>query len=223
MPAGLQIINSNGFIQIDETYRNLHFKRKGTATTNVVAPGVAGNSSVQIQISDVNAMMLIAVRCSSLVSMTSYNINGSTVTVGLVVNARVGATVDWYAFDTAPQAAAATYGLQVFNASGQIVFDSAHSPMRVVDTYQVNGSAGNTRTYPAGRSYAAVFSPGIYVVPVNAGPEGSNGYAVNLPGVRIGSSSGDVTVAPFQIQGSSGSSFNQTLPSNVMVIDVTHL
>lgn len=223
MAYGLQVVNANGFIQIDETYRNLHFKQKGTSNTTAVASGSAGNSTVTVSITAVDSIMLIALRCGVLVSITNYQIAGTTVNVTLVANGPVGTAIDWYVYDTAPAAQRGKTGLHLFNRQGQLVFDSSRVPMRVVDTYQVNGSTGDTKTYATGRRYAAVFSPGIYVVPVRTGPEGSNGYAVNLPGVRINESAGQVTVSPFQIQGATGTSFSQTLPSAVMVVDVTYL
>lgn len=72
---------------------------------------------------------------------------------------------NWWCFG--PPGQGGGWGLQVFNASGQVTFDSSHKYARVVDVYADVPAAGAgmvTKNYPTGRTYAAITSLIFYSV-----------------------------------------------------------
>lgn len=139
MPAGLTIYNSFGTIQIDENYRNMMVSNSGTngtpTATNISWPLCALKST----------SLSLAYTLTST-SSVSYTVVGG------------GSGYNWYVFDL-KSTVSSNIGLQVYNQLGELVYDSAQKPMRIVD-YVVftNESEWNnvSRTYPAGRDYAVI-------------------------------------------------------------------
>lgn len=125
MTAGFQCINDNGIVQIDENYRNLVFIQKWvfstagdhtfTTGTGRVAP-VPVFYSTYAGTSQANSGIYLRQSTNNGNGTWTYTVNG---------------TGEVHLFDLPPAPAAHGSGLQVFNASGQIVFDSATKPFVV--------------------------------------------------------------------------------------------
>lgn len=139
MAAGLTVYNSANTIQIDENYRNLMVLNSGWNGT----PTASGIS-----------WPLCAIRSTSLA--LAYTLTSTSSVSYTVVGG--GSGYNWYVFDLA-NTPVSSVGLHVYNASGQLVYDSGRNPMRIVDYLVFNSEAefnGATRTYPAGRTYAVI-------------------------------------------------------------------
>lgn len=148
MPAGLQIFNSAGTILIDENYANLALRSKvSTSTTQPSDRVTVPMSGMQSPMIALASQSYTGVK-SMLSSLASFTVQGPLVG---------SAPVDCYIFDV-PTPSGLTQGLMVYNAAGQLVFDSGNKYARVVDVYGGSALADWTpsRTYAAGRTYAVV-------------------------------------------------------------------
>lgn len=163
MPAGLQVINSSGILQIDETYRNLVLRSKVTVTGGVTTVSIS------------NAVNpVIALR--------------STASPGMcIAKTTPGTTYSWdvfgsgsvYIFDTPLTPPVHGSGMQVFAADGSCAFDSTYEYFKPVqyEYWQPNATiTTQDLTSPMGAGYGdqlvhqpsgaawacAIIRPGIY-------------------------------------------------------------
>lgn len=228
MPAGLTIINDYGTTQIDENWRNMSFRQKITVNIDVPSsspPLPAGYSGQPYQIAVAGSpSLLIACKASTLlpVMLHSY-FDGATWTFNwLFCNEFSGVhgneNVDFYVFDVLPVGTYSNVGLEVFNATGQLVFHSDMSPMKVgyagtgVQTCNIgfNGLSGR------------IYAPLIMLNPIYGVDMGfPTGYRLRAHALRSTGSSivpkADVGLGAF---GASGSYANYGLYA---AIDVTGL
>lgn len=169
MPAGLQVINASGIIQIDELYRGMVLRKAVTLGAGLNAVSFANAISP-----------IIALRSTASPGMCVKSVTpGSTYTWNVF-----GAGVA-YIFDVLPAALTTGAGLQVFTAAGELAFDSSYEQMKPVQyeswspqptaaSYTL-GAAGTNWAYtkgdglvhqPTGSAWAAAISePGPYEVP----------------------------------------------------------
>ncbi|KRG47335.1 hypothetical protein ARC20_03120 [Stenotrophomonas panacihumi] len=211
--------DGSSMLQIDGSYQNLHQRSKGSATTTTIYFPLAGAnvSYVAVQFGGgFNRRPLVAVRSGSLVAMGNpqQNPDGSWWAY-FYVRADVGATFDWYAYDTLAPAERGTYGLQVMNAAGEVVFDSTWRAMRVVGIVSNDGISGVTYSLPAGRTYAVAMNPGGRAIPT-----GPSAGVVQSFGASV--SSGTITVSPFQVATIAGAVSAANGPVAGIILDVTN-
>lgn len=151
--AKIYCLADSGAYQIDQTYKNLSLSAKGSRVipaSGSVAPG-AGNNPLSIP---TTATCFIAYAATGTLQVNGpqafTNVSGADL------------TLTWYVFDVGV-GTGASFGCQVFNAAGQLIFDAAGKQARVRDystSLAGNGDPADwvgTRTYDAGRSYAVVF------------------------------------------------------------------
>lgn len=135
MTAGLQSWSTTGnVLQIDESYRNLVLRQKGTV------PEGGGSITFLNGVSPVVVLCPIIANAGYCAYISHLNVSGTTYTW------TVPAWADYYVFDVPPAPAAHGIGLQVFNAAGQIAYDSGLAPMRVLGVYNhtpADGSPAN--------------------------------------------------------------------------------
>lgn len=176
MPAGLQVINDNGILQVDESFKNMVLTQKGTVTlgrpggVGVVPYQAAAYATIAYPVSA--RQPVLALRSNAHVCYLT-NDNGFTVfgpSSGVV-------TVDYYIFDQIGFGApAGNIGLQVFDVNGAEVFNSNNRYMKVLDLYSIDlvvNNVGNPPTVPtysgsvpAGKKLAVcmgVQSTGYYI------------------------------------------------------------
>lgn len=172
MPAGLQVYNSDGVFQIDGEFKNLCLRSKVTVTCNVATSnGTNNNYASAAQNYSGITNLVIALRSSATcmvywVSATQF----------VIISDTNGASVTVYLFGD-PPAASGTSGLQVYNATGQLVFDSDRQYMRVAG-FQIMSAHFATYNYPAGKTYATIASGGFWgrTIATGAPPGASNYY-----------------------------------------------
>lgn len=156
MPVGLQVLNDDGNIVIDEEYRNFTLHAKGTATMGSTdIGGTALIYACTITVTGCTTPML-ALNSASYVSVIGAGVSGGTYTYEIYSNTP-SFTFNWYVFDV-PTMPADTFGFEVYNSAGQLVFHSSSKAMRVVrsDPAGTNGTTGIALT--AGRTYAVIQS-----------------------------------------------------------------
>ena len=134
--AGMTVYNGNNKIQIDGTYKNLYLSRKislsgagtttGTFSGGEVIAAVGGTGSQTIDAYCVN-------------TPTGWTCTVKTFTSGMCV----------YVFSTVVSKSTHGVGLQVFNGSGDIVYDSNNKHPLVVGFGQSNSTSVATASRPA--------------------------------------------------------------------------
>jgi hypothetical protein len=152
MPAGLQIFNDNNVLQIDSTYRNYALVRAGKFT------GGAGGSAA-LNLSGLSRFALWAVVPAGYPGISPNTggwYNGARWFSYWFLNSISSVPVQYYVFDIVTPTGA-TFGLEVYDENGQLVFDGEGHPMKIVsDFLSENAATGLPRniSIPGGKSYA---------------------------------------------------------------------
>lgn len=137
MTAGLQVHNSSGVLQIDETFKNLVFIQKGTLPAG--SPGSPGTLTLSGR-----ATPVLVLAGSTPAIIWSVSSSGGTYTYTVY-----GGTDTYYLFDVPPAPSLHGFGLQVFDASGNCAFDSNRKYMRPKGEKTTNMTSSPS---PPGRS-----------------------------------------------------------------------
>lgn len=206
MPAGLQIINDGGNIQIDEATQNFVLTNQGSVTLTSI---VEGGETLWIGSVSVTATFpLFFHRSSAYTSVIRSTNSGSAWTFHFLGKVNPGSAVPWYLFDVAPTPSE-NFGLEVFTASGARAFHSSQRPLRVVDVYSATTGDFVTRTLPAGRTYA-VGQSGLWryeeqlLSDLDPGPlppgQSYYSYLNQVGGARINSSTGNPDLSIITIE-----------------------
>jgi hypothetical protein len=129
MPAGFQIINDGGVVQVDQDFKNYALFSKTTISSwpsnwNSGTGASVYSASVSVPASGSYVIALVTDSTSYASVMYGGTVMAYRSTSGLP-------SVTAYVF-AAPGASGASSGLQVFDAAGQVVFDAALKYMRVV-------------------------------------------------------------------------------------------
>lgn len=159
MPTGLQIKNDNGDICIDEEYRNFTLKTSGSATigtTDINTPGaVYAIYKADIAVTNCTSPVIALRATTDYVSVLGTTVSGSTYTFTVASNTS-NFSFDYWVFDVA-SLPADTFGFEVYNSTGALVFHSSNKALRVVGAYDASGTGGTANvTLTAGRTYAVV-------------------------------------------------------------------
>jgi hypothetical protein len=216
MPAGFQVWGSHGAFQVDGDFKHLVLHSVINTTTTQGHEGDSGTIGSRTAWQTIPSISnpIVAVRSGNVCCVGEWDTANSRFRVH--TEAGTGTAVSIYIFGE--PGAGANYGLQVFNASGQMVFDATHKPMRAV-YFQVTTGSGST-TLATGRSYAVIISGGSYMTVTGSGSP----FVLNLH--RLGASVNGATVAWGGVKleadyiGVPGSLIT---PSNasILVVDVT--
>lgn len=120
MPAGLQVINSNGIIQIDSEFKNLQFIGKGT---------VSLTSYVQQNIGDAGDMVAFRVNETNRWGITTPRIY-SNYTPLFISKYDEATTITYYKFKF--NGIAAGNNFEVYNSAGERCFSDSTKFMKVL-------------------------------------------------------------------------------------------
>lgn len=127
MPAGMQVVNDSGIIQIDQDYSNHLLVSKGRGVT------VAGNSMASFTV-PYNGNGNAPIICFKPVDTWAFVLSGpkrNQAGQWVIAADGVGKTVDWYVFDTNVTAQDTGPGLSVYNGSGRLVYNSNQQALKV--------------------------------------------------------------------------------------------
>lgn len=149
--AGFTAYGDGGVAQVDNTYANLSLVEKGTITTDQPLYG----SSVSYKTIGPRSDLVSPIICVGGSVYARPETFYSATQIGFNISAAgpVGTQVPYYIFDVPPAPGAHGFGVQVWNAAGQLIFDASMGPMRVVGFFQ-NATGTPIFTGTAGRSYA---------------------------------------------------------------------
>lgn len=150
MPSGLQVFNENGGFIIDGTYMNLCLAKKETKSSQ--PQGNFNQISFSYLASDPTEIPpVLAISCDKRVIISGPVVSAGGQYDWLVISYAGPATATGYIF-RGPPATGGNHGMQVFNDSGALVFDSTFPYMRIIDLIYDPPSnsepAPRTKTYP---------------------------------------------------------------------------
>jgi hypothetical protein len=156
MTAGIQIVNENSVIQIDQDYKNLVMVAKGSVTTTGALPTTA-----DISVTANNPV--IAFVSSVPVCVTRMQSSGTS-WIYRVATFGAAATVDYYVFDTPELVTVSdTFGIEVRKADGSLAWHSSMKTLKVVAFLEVpvpnvndNDAGSDSVSLPGGKTYAIV-------------------------------------------------------------------
>lgn len=158
MPVGLQVINNNNKIQIDENYKNLVLRGKGSS---VASTAHYKGFRVDVVLTANTPMLAWKVSGTAKAAILNVKKSGNQYTYRFWATAQV--TIQWYLFDVASEVAATNYGFEVFNSVGERVYSSNQRPLRVVDVVNqrldYTQSPDRTISVPTGKNYAVIQGP----------------------------------------------------------------
>lgn len=182
MPAGLQVFNAYGTIQIDETWRNYGYKQvipvAFTVTTDTTYDMVLSGEAV-----------LVAARSTSLaaVPLGSVNSSGTWTFSFMIVPPFIGGsyseTIYFYVFDVMPTGGFSNFGMEVFNASGERVFHSDMKIMKIPSGAVLPCNSGYTGTL------GQIYAPLVLLNPIRSEFVSGSGYALSTRRLRVSGSS----------------------------------
>ncbi|WP_146022578.1 MULTISPECIES: hypothetical protein [unclassified Pseudomonas] len=152
MPAGLQILNASGTLQIDECFKSMVLTQKGTVVLN--RPNFTGINPYQ-QAAYATINYPVSARQPVLALRSPVNVCYLTTDTGFNVFGlpnHVGATVEYFIFDQVEFGVRpGNVGLQVWGSAGTEVFNSNNNYMKVLSSYSVDlvvSDVGNPPTVP---------------------------------------------------------------------------
>lgn len=184
MPAGLQIFNDSGTIQIDESWRNYGFRQIIPVGVTLSAPPGQTAVPVDYTLTVSGEAVLIAARSETIQTVAAgSNLSGSTWEFNWrfhpppfpVPGLDYSDTIYFYVFDVMPSGGFSNIGMEVFNASSQRVF---HSDMSVMKVRSVLSGASDY-SGAGGR----IFAPLVTLNPIRSTFNGSS-YVITTRGFR---------------------------------------
>lgn len=135
---GLRAYNDNGILQIDSKYKNMELVGSGSAVAS------AGGIARYVDVNVVGVNPLLAFRHAYGVTCVPIAKSGSTFTFRLYTYYAGGTTgdlnINYWIFDSIASPSASSYGLQVFNESGEICYDSAGKYFKVLEADLIGGA-----------------------------------------------------------------------------------
>jgi len=219
MSYGLEVKNEDDVLQIDETHLNYGFISSGTATCNTFISSVSRLYRATVTVTNGTNPVVAIHTDGNAIALSGIVTSGSTRTYYYL--GPQNAEFIYYVFDEYPESTSG-YGLQVFNASGDVTFNSNYPPMKVVGFGQFG--LAQSETLPSGVYAAVMEKPEWYAFTFEIQyPDGTWPYRSLYTGVSTTSTNVyqlGLTFEAYQssvevdIEGTVGS-------PNILVIDVT--
>lgn len=185
MAFGMEIYDASGVLQADCNLLSYFCRKSGTGTT-VAATGVGNTVPSKGVIPAAGAgysYPLIAVSCAGYtVARVGNSISGD---ITFACSAPTGTSFTYYIFDYSPALPASSFGIELYNASGQRTFSSNYFPMQAVNVLTSGSVTQTGKTLAVGlpelggyRTAGVLnyFLGGVEVIPDGPGSYDSTGY-----------------------------------------------
>lgn len=161
MGYGIEIYNEGGTLIIDSSYQNWALWEHGES----VSTGNSGDYH-ETEVTFASAVAyppLIAIKpdTDDYCGMSYYLQSGANYSGFAVTSEDKVVTFSWQAFVPRRDSSGVSYGLEVYNVSGDMVFDSGYAPMIItdVDTTTPAYNAVSTVTFPSDANAYHIMSP----------------------------------------------------------------
>jgi hypothetical protein len=130
MSSGLQVLNDSGDIIVDGTYANHQLVESGSYTQ----AGASAITTVNFATA-LNYPPLIFVSCSEYLYLFGYTKSGSQYTGFKTISGPTSAahTVYYHVCAPSPAVSSDTWGMRVWDASSNLVFESGRNYMKIKD------------------------------------------------------------------------------------------
>lgn len=211
--AGLRVLNSDGWAQIDSEHRNVRLHSKGTiAVTDANTEAVVGGNVLSYRAILALNTPILAFRCPVQCSALSEQTLGAW---GFWMFTASPAIVEWWAFDVGTSA---TYnsGIRIWNAAGEQVYDGNDRVPKVV-------GAGGGGSYPGSLVAVMQMGAGIgkaYYPQIGALPAHTQ---TQLPSAATPGNN-SVTTGTVTIRAQAGNAGTTSTPgANRLMLDVSGL
>lgn len=190
----MEIYSSEGILQADCNLVGFFCRKSVVTTTQTTYSGWTSPSSLIVPISGQGyTYPIIAISCSSYVAKSGITTSGDFV---FNCSGSVGTSITYYVFDWAPAIPASTFGIELYNESGQRTFSSNYFPMQGLSIITDSSYTASGKTLAAGLpamgSYSIAgpidyYSGGFQIIPENPGDYDSTGYQndSDLYGARV--------------------------------------
>lgn len=146
MPAGLQVFNTSGLVQIDQDHFNFGLRAKGSATCSTPLGGASNKRYASVVITDA-VSPIVATHFSGTLGLLQVSVSGSTWTYFFV--GPNGQTFEYFVFDTYTAAMGGDFGLEVYDAASARRFSSASPPAKIAAVGQTFSGLTSGRKYAA--------------------------------------------------------------------------
>ena len=238
MPAGMQILNTSGIVQIDQDYLNYSLVKKGKVS---LLTSFGGASSLYYGSVSYNSAFapIFAFRASdNSVGLYRASVTGSTYIFFPI--GEYGIEVDYWIFDktSLSETTLDSFGLEIRNISGDIVFHSSVPVLRIVNllsstTPSAFPVAGTPLTLPAGQQYAVIQSASTWYEKqqyIEELGDGITQYRSTLTVPKFNSTGTELSSSPLLVEsyinpgGNSSEYYEVASPAcQFFVVDVTNL
>lgn len=159
MPAGFELRGNNGTILIDSRNYNMGLRQKGTIRLAIPS------SSLFTQLTVAANFPILCLRPSSQRANVSYvnkNADGTFTYFLTGDHTAANGDIEWFLFDAMAPLPTNTNnsGLVVYNARGEVTFNSNYTPMKIAGVVDValTGTASNPNTIVVDAGYAGTFA-----------------------------------------------------------------
>ena len=149
MSYGLIAKNDSDGIQIDSTYRNFSLDQENDGESIVNAGGGLGIQNVAITSSPLVPLVLIRPNTNYFINIRAYVKSGNNFThFGIASQASSTTSIDWRCYRENRNASGESYGLLVYNSSGELCFDSGKKYFRILAIETIDLAAPSVDTGP---------------------------------------------------------------------------
>jgi len=158
---GLLVKNDSEEIQIDSTYRNLSLDESGaSATISNNNTSAGGYTRITLTGSTLIPLVLLRPDTDDFVTVRNYYKSGSNYAgVDIVTERSQSTSIDWRSYRENRTASGESYGLLVYNSSGELCFDSGKSYFKISSVSSI--SLTSPPTAYSGGDYEDVTHAGI--------------------------------------------------------------
>jgi hypothetical protein len=155
MAYGIEIKNTSGVVQIDETHLNFGLVASGSATCDTAVGGASRLYQTSVTVANLTYPVPALHTYGNGIAYVSKLVSGSNTTFYFVGGQNN--TFDYYIFDAYP-ATTSTYGIEVKDSSGNVTFSSDYPPMDV----RAFATGPIISGLPSGPVYAAAIVAPVY-------------------------------------------------------------
>jgi hypothetical protein len=132
MPAGFQVFDANGNLQVSSEMMTYHLRKTGQKATQSRNGGNTTASSLLVEKWPGSDEAICAVRPPNGYSASLIGQAYSRTNWNFATDAPIGTVFDYFIFDRSVHIPGSNFGIEVRNGSGEITYSTNHRPMSAV-------------------------------------------------------------------------------------------